>query len=50
MRDSDHEKTLVEFEIGPEGLNVGEKFAGFSGVLTGTPTKIDRRFREFFER
>lgn len=50
MRDSDHEKSLVEFEIAPEGFIVGEKFLGLSGVLTGMPTRIERRFREFFER
>jgi circadian clock protein KaiC len=49
MRESDHEKSLVEFDVGPDGFVVGEKFAGMSGVLTGTPIRVERKFRDFFE-
>lgn len=50
MRDSDHVKSLVEFEVGPHGAEVKGKFAGVSGVLSGTPTPTEQRFREFFGR
>lgn len=50
MRDSDHTKSLVEFEIGRRGVSVKTKFAGLSGVLTGTPVRTEERFREFFGR
>jgi circadian clock protein KaiC len=36
-RNGAHEKTIREFVIGPEGLNVGEPLINFHGVLTGTP-------------
>lgn len=50
MRDSDHTKSLVEFEIGARGFTVKAKFAGLTGVLTGTPVHAEERFREFFGR
>lgn len=50
MRDSDHVKSLVEFEIGNKGIHVKGKFAGLGGVLTGTPTRTEERFKEFFNR
>lgn len=50
MRDSEHVKSLVEFEIGSRGFKIKEKFAGVSGVLTGTPTVVEERFRSFFGR
>jgi circadian clock protein KaiC len=50
MRDSDHVKSLVEFEITPHGANVIGKFAGVSGVLSGNPTPTEQRFKEFFGR
>jgi circadian clock protein KaiC len=36
MRDSDHGKDLVQFEIGEQGPKVLGKLEGFSGVLGGT--------------
>ena len=48
MRDSDHVKSLVEFEISSKGANVVGKFAGVSGVLSGNPTPSEQRFKEFF--
>jgi circadian clock protein KaiC len=50
MRDSDHTKSLVEFEITNKGAVVKGKFAGVSGVLSGTPTPTEQKFREFFGR
>ncbi|MGZ4204389.1 MAG: RAD55 family ATPase [Actinomycetota bacterium] len=50
MRESDHVKSLVEFEIGSKGATVKGKFTGISGVLTGTPVRTEERFREFFNR
>jgi circadian clock protein KaiC len=50
MRESDHVKSLVVFEIGGKGAQVKGKFAGVSGVLTGTPVRTEERFREFFNR
>lgn len=50
MRDSNHVKSLVEFEIDPHGANVIGKFAGVSGVLSGSPTPTEERFRQFFGR
>jgi circadian clock protein KaiC len=50
MRDSDHTKSLVEFEITSQGAVVKGKFAGVSGVLSGTPTPTAQKFREFFGR
>lgn len=50
MRESDHVKSLVEFEIGSKGAVVKGKFTGISGVLTGTPVRTEERFREFFNR
>jgi len=50
MRDSDHEKSLVEFEVGPRGAEVKGKFSGVAGVLSGTPTPTEQKFREFFGR
>jgi circadian clock protein KaiC len=50
MRESDHVKSLVEFEIGEKGAFVKGKFAGMAGVMTGTPVRTEERFREFFNR
>lgn len=50
MRDSDHTKSLVEFEIGSSGITVMGKFAGLSGVLSGTPSRAEARFQEFFDK
>jgi circadian clock protein KaiC len=50
MRDSDHVKSLVEFEIGKRGVEIKSKFAGVAGVITGTPVRSEERFKEFFER
>jgi circadian clock protein KaiC len=50
MRDSDHNKSLVEFEIGASGVTVKSKFAGLSGVLSGNPARAEARFKEFFDK
>jgi circadian clock protein KaiC len=41
-RSSAHEETLRELRLGPEGLWVGRPLDNFHGVLTGTPTLIER--------
>ncbi len=38
-RSGAHEKTIREFKIGKNGLQVGEPLAQFHGVLTGTPVQ-----------
>jgi circadian clock protein KaiC len=35
-----HEKTIREFDIGPDGLTVGEPLYGFQGVLRGVPNFV----------
>lgn len=35
-----HEKTIREFEIGDEGLSVGDPLVGFQGVLRGVPNFV----------
>ncbi|MFN3878328.1 MAG: ATPase domain-containing protein [Brevundimonas sp.] len=35
-----HEKTIREFDIGPDGLTVGEPLYGFRGVLRGVPNFV----------
>ena len=50
MRDSDHVKSLVEFEIGSSGVKLKGKFSGLAGVLTGTPVRTEERFKDFFNR
>ena len=50
MRDSDHTKSLVEFDITNGGAVIRGKFTGVSGVMSGTPTQTEQKFREFFGR
>jgi len=50
MRESDHVKSLVEFEIGEKGASVKGKFTGMAGVMTGSPVRTEEKFREFFNR
>ncbi|HEU5001358.1 MAG TPA: ATPase domain-containing protein [Actinomycetota bacterium] len=50
MRESDHVKSLVEFEITSGGAVVKGKFSGLSGVLSGAPVPAEQKFREFFGR
>jgi len=50
MRDSDHVKSLVEFEITSRGPSVKGKFSGLTGVLSGAPVPAEQKFREFFGR
>jgi circadian clock protein KaiC len=35
-----HEKTIREFEIGEEGLSLGDPLTGFQGVLRGVPNFV----------
>ena len=36
-RTSDHEPTIREFSLGPNGLTIGAVLRDFDGVLSGTP-------------
>ena len=40
-RGGQHERTLREFRLGPEGITVGRPLREFRGVLTGTPVYED---------
>ncbi|MFN3354029.1 MAG: ATPase domain-containing protein, partial [Brevundimonas sp.] len=35
-----HEKTIREYDIGPDGLTLGEPLHGFQGVLRGVPNFV----------
>jgi circadian clock protein KaiC len=39
-----HEDALREFRIGSEGIRVGEPLQDLQGVLTGTPSPLDRGY------
>ena len=39
-RSGEHEKTIREFNIGREGLTLGEPLTGFQGVLRGVPNFV----------
>lgn len=39
-RDSDHERTIREYRIGPSGLQLGEPLRNFTGVLSGAPKYV----------
>jgi circadian clock protein KaiC len=36
-RSGQHERTIREFRLGPNGITVGAPLNDFQGVLTGTP-------------
>ena len=36
-RSGRHERTIREFQLGPEGIRIGEPITAFQGVLTGVP-------------
>jgi circadian clock protein KaiC len=42
-RYGDHEKTIREFQITPNGIVVGEPLADFQGVLSGEPEYVGER-------
>ncbi|MBR0653284.1 AAA family ATPase [Roseomonas terrae] len=42
-RTGNHEATIREFRIGPNGLTLGEPLSGFQGVLRGVPTFVGDR-------
>jgi circadian clock protein KaiC len=41
-RSGEHELTLRELRMGPQGISVGEPLTEFQGVLTGVPTYYGR--------
>lgn len=40
MRGSDHEKTIREITIGPDGTRLGAAFRTTTGILAGTPLQL----------
>jgi hypothetical protein len=40
MRGSDHEKTIREITIGPDGTRLGAPFRTTTGILAGTPLQL----------
>jgi circadian clock protein KaiC len=44
-RSGDHERTIREFTVGPEGIHVGKPLMDMRGVLTGVPTLGPRTTR-----
>ncbi len=47
LRGSDHDKTIREFDIGAQGMEVHARFEDQEGIFTGTPR---RRMRDAFTR
>jgi circadian clock protein KaiC len=39
-RTSDHERSIREFQIGPDGIAIGDPIRSFSGTLSGTPVFV----------
>ena len=37
MRGGDHSKDIVEYDITPKGLRLGERMTGYHGLITGVP-------------
>jgi circadian clock protein KaiC len=46
MRGGDHSKDIVEYDITPEGLRIGDRLTGYHGLITGVPEPIDPRARD----
>jgi circadian clock protein KaiC len=38
-RSGAHERTIREIKMSQHGIEIGPPLQGFSGILTGTPTK-----------
>jgi len=41
MRGSQHDKEIHQFQIGPTGIELAEKFRGRQGIMSGSPVKTD---------
>jgi len=52
MRGSSHDKDIREFNIGSDGMHIGESFKNITGILTGNPQYHEHteaeRLREMF--
>ena len=44
-RSGNHERTIREIHVTPEGIRVGEPLTGMQGVLMGTPSFLQRSAR-----
>jgi len=40
MRGGDHSKDIVEYDVTPEGLRLGERLTGYHGLITGVPQPL----------
>ena len=40
MRGFDHDKRMVLYEIGPDGLEIGAPLTGYRGLLTGAARRV----------
>ncbi len=46
MRGSDHDKSLREFRITSEGMEILDRFEGATGILQGTPMPAGQKLAE----
>ncbi len=46
MRGGDHSKDIVEYDVTPEGVRLGERLTGYHGLITGVPRPLSPRDRE----
>ncbi len=46
MRGGDHSKDIVEYDITPEGVRLGERITGYHGLITGVPQPLSPKDRE----
>ncbi len=49
IRGSAHDGSLRSYEITGSGVRVGQRFADYSGVLSGTPTKAEQNISQLKE-
>jgi len=45
-RSGPHEHTIREMQMSPQGIQIGEQLAGFTGILSGTPEYRDLQERQ----
>jgi circadian clock protein KaiC len=50
MRGTRHDNSIRKFQIGQGGINLGNTYEGFTGVLSGAATRASRLFEEGEER
>lgn len=40
-RGSDHDKTIREYTIGPDGIHIGSPLRTTTGIMSGRPSQLD---------